>query len=367
VPARRVTPREESVELVLIARDFLAAHRLLRQVAREHRDGSLAFHRVRSLIGDDEGSVLYRLKEHCHARFRPDEGVVGGVGAEALFDLAVGSLFHEAMKFRENFYQRDAYGPKIEGLRQSDLPEAELLRTEFEKILADAAVRTDESLAEAETLLAQTGQVFRVLLRANAESGLLTRYVLEHIQEITDALGIEADEILSEIHGSPAMAWRRGAESYLASGFFAEAAAALQKASARHAATGGDAESAIDPLRLGDYAQGMQAYLEGRYVAVLDHLEAWFDTGSRGRDAALVGQAHSAVSRLARADSRPSSPPPPDRRGPQSGSVDSERSAGVVSTARSTNSESSLRRQVTALCVKMSSTPSTAAPKAPVA
>ena len=58
-------------------------------------------------MGDGEDSVLFRLKERCHALFRggeqPSEVVMR---REALFDLAVGSLFHEAMKFRENLYQR---------------------------------------------------------------------------------------------------------------------------------------------------------------------------------------------------------------------------------------------------------------------
>ena len=38
---------------------------------------------------------------------------------EVLFDLAVGSLFHEAMKFRENFYQREVYGPRVRALRDA--------------------------------------------------------------------------------------------------------------------------------------------------------------------------------------------------------------------------------------------------------
>ncbi len=282
---------DDSVELVLIARDFLAAHRILRQIVRLHREGSLTFDQVRTLVGDDEASVLYRLKEHSHARFRYESASDADVAAEALFDLAVGSLFHEAMKFRENFYQRTAYGPKIEALRRSDLPEAERLRHEFEKILADAGERIEESLAEAETLLHQSAQLFRVLLQSNAENGLLTRYLLEHQEDLAAVLEIPPDRLLESIHGSAADAWSRGARSYLASGFFAEAAHAL----ARAAQEGPVSE---DAAWLHDYACGMQAYLEGRYPEVLSHLEAWLDRAEGHHEPALVDQAHSAVSRL---------------------------------------------------------------------
>ena len=66
---------------------------------------------------------------------------------EALFDLAVGSLFHEAMKFRENFYQREVYGPRVRALRTESGAENEALFREFEKILAAVAQRLDEGAA----------------------------------------------------------------------------------------------------------------------------------------------------------------------------------------------------------------------------
>ena len=73
---------------------------------------------------------------------------------EALFDLAVGSLFHEAMKLRENLYQREVYGPRVRALRSDAGEENEALFDEFEKMLGAVAQRLDEGLRESETLLA---------------------------------------------------------------------------------------------------------------------------------------------------------------------------------------------------------------------
>ena len=106
-------PAPDSSVIDLI-RDFLEAHRRLRAVAARHRSGELQFAEVQSLVGEGEGSVLYRLKERCHNLYRAVPVPQDEIGPGALFDLAVGSLFHEAMKFREGFYQLSAYGPKLE-------------------------------------------------------------------------------------------------------------------------------------------------------------------------------------------------------------------------------------------------------------
>ena len=122
-------------DLVYIVRDFLIVHRMFRDVTARYWSGALRFEQVQALVGDSEESVLFRLKERCHALFRADsEGEVVRVGPEALFDLAVGSLFHEAMKFRESLYQRDVYGPKVRALSSASEPEVSLLFREFERI-----------------------------------------------------------------------------------------------------------------------------------------------------------------------------------------------------------------------------------------
>ncbi len=100
-----------------ILRDFVEVDRLVRGLARRHRAHGLRFPELAALIRDDESSVLFRLKERTHALFRgPGSAMRGSTHREALFDLAVGSLFHEAMKLRENLYQREVYGPRVREL-----------------------------------------------------------------------------------------------------------------------------------------------------------------------------------------------------------------------------------------------------------
>jgi hypothetical protein len=278
--------------LVEIVREFLVAHRLLRRVSERYRAGQLAFGEVGELVGDDERSVLFRLKERCHALFRGERGE-GEIGATALFDLAVGSLFHEAMKFRENFYQRSSYGPKVRALRRAVVRDESGLLTEFEKLIGAAGVRIDESLQELDTLLGQTTAQFRVLLAAHREEGALARVVTARIRELAEVFGASEDAILTELYGGPAAAWARAGRSFVASGFFAEAAAALGEA-------GRLGRSAHDE-RLLDFAEGMAAYLEGRYADTVARLGAWFDAAPAALAAGetpLARQAAAALSRV---------------------------------------------------------------------
>jgi len=278
--------------LVDIAREFMVAHRLTRRLFARYRQGVLSFEEVQELVGDTDGSVLFRLKERCHALFRSGRRAPDlTMRREALFDLAVGSLFHEAMKFRENFYQQAVYGPKVRDLRRQAGPEAAELFREFEKILDAAAVRLDEALQETEALLAQTSAQFRVLLQAHRSNGLVARHLVEQAALVEEVFGQGIDALLAESHGDAAQGYAFAARAYLESGCFDRARRALDQALAR-------AGERDDLRRLAAYADGMVAYLGGRYPEALERIEAWLAAGPPPSEAALAALAHAAVGRV---------------------------------------------------------------------
>ena len=275
--------------VVDIARDFLAVRRELRRIAAHAGAGTLSFDELRRFVGDDERSALFRLKERCHALYRGD--AANGeleIGASALFDLAVGSLFHEAMKLRENLYQADVYAPKVAQLRAAGVSDESGLLLEFDKLVAAARVRFAESMAEARVLLMQTSAQFRVLLRSQVANGPLARFVVENTAELAEALEGGEEAVLAELYGSSAAAWRCAAWSYLESGFFADASRALAMAEA-----GGDGGAAVARQRA--FAEGMSAYLAGRYEAALDGIATWLDAAPKGDELRLGQLAASAM------------------------------------------------------------------------
>jgi tetratricopeptide (TPR) repeat protein len=287
--AARGVARNEAHDagFVDLVRDFLHAHRELRRIAARWRAGELVFADVETLVAGDEEAVLFRLKERCHALFRADGAQVG---REALLDLAVGALFHECMKFRENFYQHAVYGPKVRALRSAAGGEAELF-AEFEKILGGSRVRLEEALQEAEILLGQCTVELLGLLRARPELGLASRFMVERRAAVEDVFGAALEDVLASIHGSRAGGLEVVGRSYLTSGYYREAADHLRAA------------LALDPARSGaertaHYAEGMQAYLERDYRSAISELGLWLDAGPGPGEAPLASVALAAVSRI---------------------------------------------------------------------
>jgi hypothetical protein len=280
---------------VEIAREFLVAYRRTREIAALHRAGELSFEDVRGWVGDDESSALYRLKERCHVLFRghdlppaPD----GPMEREALFDLTVGALFHEAMRFRENLYQREVYGPRVGRLGGRSEEEADLIR-EFKKIVAGASVRLDEAIQETEALLEQTRRQFLGLLRARPDDGLVARFLVENAGYVVLVFAGGVDALFDEIHGDAAAGYALAARSYLDSGHFDHGARLLAEARRR----GGDREAWV---RLGDYASAMEAYLRGDYRRAVDSLGGWLEREPPADEAAYAALALDAVSQLGR-------------------------------------------------------------------
>ena len=278
--------------LVDIVRDLMIARRMTRRMFARYRRGELSFGEVQALVWDTEDAVLFRLKERSHALFRDARGESEVVmRREALFDLAVGSLFHEAMKFRENFYQRSVYGPKVHELRSRGGGEGEELFREFEKILEGSAVRLDEALQETEALLSQATSQLRVLLADHPSNGLVARYLIRNVELAEDVFGQDLDSLLADLYGSASAGYRLAARSWLRSGYFGEAEQALAEARER---AGDDPELA----RLACYARGMSAFLEGCYHRALEGLEGWLAADPGADERPYAALAHAAVSRI---------------------------------------------------------------------
>jgi len=276
--------------LVDIVREFLAAHQLLHRLFERHRRGVLRFDEVQALAGDTEASALFRLKERCHALFR-----AGKFDGGALFDLAVGSLFHEAMKLRENLYQLEVYAPKVEAARAQAKSGSEGLFEEFARILAASRVRLAEAFAECEALLEQTRRQFRGLLAARRGDGLVVRYLIENASLAEEVLDEPLDSFFARVHGSPVAAYALAARSYLDSGYFDEARRALGESLARD-------PSRADLRRAAAYADGMSEYLRGRYEDAVHHLEIWAAADPASDEERFREMAHAAVSRLPQLD-----------------------------------------------------------------
>ena len=233
--------------LAQIVRDFMEAFVLARTLGEDLRAGRLSFQTVTRLVGDAEDSALYRLKEECHALFRLDVSRPRTeVQAEELFDLAVGALFHETMKFREGFYLTDRYGPRLqrmmaEGSAAGPLAEA------FWRVVDSGRRRMLESEAEAEVLFRETRDQLLIVLRQLAVSGAVARSLVEDPARAEQVFDLPLGVLLADIHGSAARGYQLAVDSLIENGHYAEAAAVLEHPDARAA---GISEARTAALRL---------------------------------------------------------------------------------------------------------------------
>jgi len=211
---------------------------------------------------------------------------------EALFDLTVGALFHEAMRFREVLYQREIYAPRVGRLAGLSEEEADLIR-EFDRIVAGASERLDEALRETEALLEQARRQFRGLLRARPHDGLVARFLVENAGYVVLVFEGGLDVLFEEVHGDAATGYAIAARSYLDSGHFAEGGKLLAEAR-RH---GGEREAW---LRLGEYARAMEAYLRGDYRKAMEALSAWIEREPPADESLYAALALDAVSHVGR-------------------------------------------------------------------
>lgn len=269
--SERVDPAGQSGDFVQLLREFLAGYTAFVDVFARYGIDEIPFATIRELVGDDEGAVLFRMKEKSHALFRTDEFASEVVRHEALFDLALGSLFHEAMKLRESLYQREVYGPRVALLREAADPESESLIGEFDRILGKSIARQGEVVAEVRVLLSQTRDQLRRLLLERAGDRRVTRCLLSRKEQVDATFPEGLSGLLRVMHGNAATGLIEGARALLESAYYLEALETLRR-------TRAEADAPIGEIRqLELYAEGMQAVLDGRYARSIETLSEWAD------------------------------------------------------------------------------------------
>jgi hypothetical protein len=290
----RATQSMDVSNFVQLLREFLTAHAELRGIFAEYSEDKIPFAKIRALVGDDDRAVLYRLKEKSHALFRAHGLATRAVRREALFDLAVGSLFHEAMKLRESLYQREVYAPRVASLREAADEEADELFEEFDRILDNSVSRLGEVISEVRALLVQTRDQLRRLLVERAGDRFVTRCLLSRREQVDATFPEGFMGVLEAMHGNTVTGLVEGARALLESAYFVEAAAALREAAEDPNAPRAELE------QLGLYAKGMQAFLDGNYTTSIATLEAWANLGADDQEREFSRLAASVLGRVGR-------------------------------------------------------------------
>jgi hypothetical protein len=236
---------------------------------KKYRGHSLRFSDVGTWVDDKGQSVLYGLKEICHSLFRSN-GKISFNRNTWLLDLVIGSIFHEAMKLRENIYQLEFYRPKYHRYRSktSRLPyEMDYLKL-FERIISKAQQGVSSGMEECRFLFQDARVQLVDFFRDNRENGLLVRFLLENQDLLRKVYGTKMAKEIFEIMFDRGFldAYLLTGDNYLQSEHYDLSAFYYAKASKLSPACR-DLECRLA------FSLGMKAYFDNAYLRALSHFK----------------------------------------------------------------------------------------------
>ncbi len=265
---REISENQRRNQLEMV-RKLLLAWVAFQDIFKKYKQGDLRFSDIGNWVDDSGQSLLYNLKEQSHSLFRV--GTKDSVYRnEWLLDLAIGSIFHEAMKLRENIYQMEVYRPRYLQFKSKMGKaayeyEKDYLQ-QFERIISRAEQGVQEGMEETRSLFKDATEQLIVLFQNNSKNPYLVRFLLEHqplLQKVYGARRVK--EIFNLMFKKGLLeAFSLAGKSYLKSGHYDLSSLYFSKA------------SRMDPSNyelqfLENFSLGMKAYYRNAYSKALSH------------------------------------------------------------------------------------------------
>lgn len=180
---KKETQEIRNHNLLEMVRGLLLSEVAFEEIYKKYEEGHLHFQDIGNWVDDKGQSLLYNLKEQCHSLFQ-----YMGKGPihknEWLLDLAIGSIFHEAMKLRENIYQMEVYRPKylqykLKVTKSAHEYEKDYLQ-QFERIILKTEQGVQEGMEETRSLFKDAMAQLADFLKENSKNPFLACFLLDH-------------------------------------------------------------------------------------------------------------------------------------------------------------------------------------------
>ncbi|NLV97129.1 MAG: hypothetical protein GX043_07310 [Desulfovibrionales bacterium] len=141
--------------------------------------GELSFHFFDDLLGSSTSQgLLWRLKDTAHLLFRNDTRSNHTVLGEYL-DWALGYIFHECIKLKEDAYQQMNYKPRFRQLQKNSRlsPEDQYIATELYSVIEQTSESIAREVQRVRFILFHCKRMFILYLPLHADNSLLARYL----------------------------------------------------------------------------------------------------------------------------------------------------------------------------------------------
>ena len=203
-----------------IVRGLLLSEVAFQEISKKLREGRLRFSDIGGWVDDKGQSLLYNLKEQCHSLFRY-KGKKTPHKNEWLLDVVIGSIFHEAMKLRENIYQMEVYQPKYLQYKSKigkSGYEKDYLQL-FERIILKTRQGVVEGINETRSLFQEAMVQLIDLFKEGSKNEFLIRFLLENLTLLKKVYGPKKAKEIFELMFKKGFldAYRLAGQSYLQS------------------------------------------------------------------------------------------------------------------------------------------------------
>lgn len=173
------------------------------------------FAEIDRLVGKESSKgMLWSLKDRCHQLWReadPENEMNG-----CFLDWLVGSIFHEAMKLKENIYMLEYYGPLAEKMkRKNSGTTVKFCGIECQQFLERTRTEITREMENLGFLFGRANYLLRHLIIDQASNPLLVRFLFEH-REVTENLWSETlENLFCDMYASqPEVGFCLAARSY---------------------------------------------------------------------------------------------------------------------------------------------------------
>lgn len=193
-------------------------------------DGTVEFDQLSELVGNEMNTgLLWRMKDTAHHVFRNDpHSQLGG----KFLDWAMGYIFHETIKLKEDAYQKQNYAPWFHKLYEGDLSPSEKDITEQ---LFQVLNQTEESIRREidriRFIIDKCRQLLPYYLNRYSDNALLARYIYSQNELVKSVFGDEYATLIFAIYGSePERMFVLAGQSFREGGWVDEAIQAMDAA-----------------------------------------------------------------------------------------------------------------------------------------
>lgn len=164
--------------------------------------GSVSFHFFDDILGrQNSKGLLWRLKDTSHLLFRNEEQTSFAVFGEYL-DWALGYIFHECIKLKEDAYQQMNYKPRFRQLQQSEAltPEEQHIGSELYAVIKQTSESIEREVRRIRFIIFHCKRLFILYLPLHHENPLLARFLYAQSDLVHSVFKGYAEELTHAIY-----------------------------------------------------------------------------------------------------------------------------------------------------------------------